>query len=90
MLKKDVNSLGVKALNNSTLKITLKNITPFFLEQLAHYTSWAVPKHIVEKYGKNWTKKENIVVSGAFIVEDWKPQTNFKLKKNPYFWDSKM
>jgi oligopeptide transport system substrate-binding protein len=87
--QKDVNSLGVKALNNSTLKITLKNITPFFLEQLAHYTSWAVPKHIVEKYGKNWTKKENIVVSGAFIVEDWKPQTNFKLKKNPYFWDSK-
>ena len=84
-----LSSLGVKALNDSTLKITLEDTTPYFLELLTHYTSFAVPSHTVKKHGKEWTKKENIVVSGAFKLEEWKPQTSLTVAKNQNFWDAK-
>ncbi len=84
-----VDMLGVKAINSSTLEITLLNSVPYFLEQLTHYTSWAIPEHVVTKHGKDWTKKENIVVSGAFKLEEWRVQTLIRLVKNPKFFDAK-
>ena len=85
----ELDTLGVKALNDSVLEIVLENSTPYFLEQLKSFSAWAVPSHTVKKYGKKWTKKENIVVSGAFILEEWKPQTSLTVIKNPLFWDAK-
>ena len=84
----NADSLGVKAKDDKTLVIELEDSTPYFLEQLTHYTSWAVPTHVVKKHGKEWTKKENIVVSGAFILDTWNPQTSLTVKKNPYFFDA--
>ncbi len=80
--------LWVTAIDAKTLVIELEEPTPYFLEQLTHYTSWAVPTHVVKKHGKLWTKKENIVVSGAFILDTWNPQTSLTVKKNPYFFDA--
>jgi len=84
----DADGLGVKATDDKTLVIELEDITPYFLEQLTHYTSWAVPPHVVKKHGKDWTKKENIVVSGAFTLESWNPQTSLTVVKNPAFFDA--
>lgn len=84
--KSDV--LGVKALNKDTLQITLASVTPYFLESLTHYTGWAVPKHVVEKHGKEWARKGNIVVSGAFTLESWVPNSKISLVKNDKFFDA--
>ena len=49
-------TLGVKAIDDQTLEITLEAPTPFFLSQLAHQTSYPVPKHVVEQHGDDWIK----------------------------------
>jgi len=80
--------LGVRAIDDRTLEITLKAPTPYFLTQLTHYTAWAVPKHKVEELGDDWVKPGQLVSNGAYTVEEWVPNTHVKLVKNPGFYDA--
>jgi oligopeptide transport system substrate-binding protein len=81
-----VDQLGVTALDENTLRIELDNPTPFFLELIAH-RCLPVRKDIIEEFGQKWTRPENIVVNGAFKLEEWKPQTSVKVVKNELFYD---
>ncbi|QQR37063.1 peptide ABC transporter substrate-binding protein [Devosia oryziradicis] len=80
--------LGVKAIDDKTLEITLEGPTPYFLGALTHYTAFPVPKHIVEKVGNDWTKVENIVSNGAYTPVEWVPGNYIKLAKSETYWDA--
>ena len=81
-------NLGVRAVDARTLEVTLKAPTPYFIEQLTHYTAFPVPKHLVEKFGDDWVKKENIASNGAYVLEEWVPNTQVRLSKNMDFYDA--
>ena len=81
-------NLGARAVDDKTLEITLKAPTPYFIEQLTHYTAFPVPKHLVEKHGDDWIKKENIASNGAYMLDEWVPNTHVRLVKNPDFYDA--
>ena len=85
---KDLDSLGVKAIDDKTLEITLENPTGYFLELLTHYTAFPVPKHVIEKYGPDWVKPGNIVSNGAFRIIEWTPNARVVAEKNPEFYDA--
>lgn len=82
-------TLGVRAVDDYTLEITLERPTPYFLDQLSHYTAYPLPKHVVEKYGKDWTDPGKMVSNGAFELTDWQPQSKIVAAKNPEFHDAK-
>ena len=82
-------TLGVRAVDAHTLEITLERPTPYFLDQLSHYTAYPLPKHVVEKYGKDWTDPGKMVSNGAFELSEWQPQTRIVALKNPEFHDAK-
>jgi len=84
----DVTQIGARAIDDKTLEIRLENPTPYFLEQLTHYTAWPVPKHVVEKHGNDWVKKEYIVTNGPYMLDEYIPNTHVKLVKNPKFYDA--
>ncbi len=86
--QKDLSQLGVKALDTHTLQITLKAHTPYFLDQLTHYTAYPLPQHVVEKHGNRWVKAGNMVSNGAYQLTEWLPQTHIKARKNPNFFDT--
>jgi oligopeptide transport system substrate-binding protein len=83
-----MDQLGVKALDDQTLEITLENATPYFLEQLTHYTAFPVPKHKVEELGADWIKPGNLVGNGAYTAAEWLPNSHLKLVKNDAFYDA--
>src|SRR5262249_53562270 len=56
--------VGARALDDRTLEITFRYQVPYIRELLTHYTSFAVPRHVVEKYGEAWTRAEHIVSNG--------------------------
>ncbi|MBR7513819.1 hypothetical protein KC219_27035, partial [Mycobacterium tuberculosis] len=58
--------LGVKAVDPHTVEFTLSGPTPYFLEMLAHQSSFPVKKAVIEKFGKDWIKPENMVSNGPF------------------------
>ncbi|HEX6141755.1 MAG TPA: peptide ABC transporter substrate-binding protein, partial [Geminicoccaceae bacterium] len=80
--------LGVRALDERTLEVTLESPTSYFIEQLTHYTAFPVPMHKVEELGDDWIKPGNIVANGPYVVEEWTPNTQVVAKKNPSFYDA--
>ncbi len=84
----DLTQLGVKALDDKTLEVTLENPTGYFLELMTHYTSFPVPKHVIDKLGPDWIKPGNIVGNGAFRIVEWTPNSRVVAEKNPEFYDA--
>jgi len=84
----DFNELGVKAIDDKTLEITLNASTPFFLDALTHYTAFPVPRHLVEKLGDDWTKIENVVGNGPYLIKEWLPGSYVRSEKNPDYYDA--
>jgi oligopeptide transport system substrate-binding protein len=74
-LPPDTAELGVKAIDDKTLEITLEAPTPYFLDALTHYTAYPVPKHVVEAHGDAWTNVENIVSNGPYQITEWSRST---------------
>ncbi|MEE8226422.1 MAG: peptide ABC transporter substrate-binding protein [Kiloniellales bacterium] len=77
--------LGVAALDDRTLQITLAAPTPYFLELLTHQTGLPVHAPSVEKHGADFVRPENMVSNGAFTLEEFTPNAHVKLVKNLNF-----
>lgn len=81
--------LGVEAVDDHTLKITLTAPTAYFLSLLTHQTSYPINRKAVEKYGDKFTAPGNLVSNGAYTLASFTPNDKIVLKKNPDFWDAK-
>ncbi|HVI71802.1 MAG TPA: peptide ABC transporter substrate-binding protein, partial [Pyrinomonadaceae bacterium] len=80
--------LGVEAIDNYTLRISLVQQAPFFLGLLAHQVFRIVPQKVVEKYGHLWTQPENIVTCGPFKIKTWIPYDKLVMERDPMYWDA--
>lgn len=83
-----VDDVAIKALDDRTLEVTLKEPVPYYLGSLTHYTAYPVPKHLVEKHGNEWIRLENIAVNGPYKPVEWVPGSHVKLAKNDKFYDA--
>jgi len=86
--KKDKSTLGVKAIDDYTLEVQLASSVPYFVMMMGHTTMMPVHQATVEKYGDNWTKAENFVGNGAFVVNKWVVNERLELVRNKYYWDN--
>ncbi|GBE06988.1 MAG TPA: peptide ABC transporter substrate-binding protein [Gammaproteobacteria bacterium] len=86
--KKPVDSLGVEAIDDSTLKITLKAATPYLLGLLNHSTTYPVHKGSVEKNGDKFSRPGKLVGNGAYVLKEWVVQSHVVLERNPMYWDN--
>jgi oligopeptide transport system substrate-binding protein len=86
--KADKDTLGVKALDANTLEIKLTTPLPYFVMMMGHTTVKPVHRATVEKFGDKWTKPENFVGNGAFVVDKWVVNERIELVPNKYYWDN--
>ena len=84
---KDVNTLGVKSINNQTLEIKLLTPDPSFIYKMTLIGAYPVPSKIIEKYGNNWTDIDKIATNGAYKISKIVHNGYVELEKNPYYWD---
>ena len=88
--KKDIDELGVKAVNDHTLKVELNKPIPYISELLAFATFMPQSEKVVNKYGEQYgTTAEKSIYNGPFKVEDWKVEDKIQLVKNKDYWDKK-
>ncbi len=85
--EKDPTKLGVRADGDHVLVATLENPTPFWLSVVAGGQYAPVPKHAVDAHGEKWTRPENIVSNGPYVLTEWKPRDRMEFRKNPHYWD---
>jgi oligopeptide transport system substrate-binding protein len=75
--------LGVRAIDDKTLEITLEHPAPYLPGLLTHYTTFPVPAHVVEQYGEAWIQPENIQVNGPYKLVYWRSGDQLVADKNP-------
>ncbi len=80
--------IGVEAVDDYTLRIKLYQPAPYFLGLLAHQFFRVVPQKVIEKYGNDWTRAENLVTSGAFKLAVHKPYDVLTVVRDPNYWDA--
>jgi len=80
--------VGVEAVDDYTLRITMRQPASYFLGLVPHQFFRVLPRKVIENYGGNWTKPENIVCSGAFKLAEHKPYNQLVVVRNPNFWDA--
>jgi oligopeptide transport system substrate-binding protein len=80
--------IGVEAVDDHTLRVTLMQPAPYFLGLVPHQFFRAFPRSVVEKHGRAWTKPENMVCSGPFTLEAHRPYNEIVVVKNPRYWDA--
>jgi oligopeptide transport system substrate-binding protein len=79
---------GVKALDASTLQVTLAHPAVYFLYDLTYPTFYAVEQNI--KVGALLTTTPSLVVgAGPWMLKDhtWQYRSKITLVPNPYYWE---
>ncbi|HEY5085590.1 MAG TPA: peptide ABC transporter substrate-binding protein, partial [Rhizomicrobium sp.] len=81
-------ALGVTTQDPRTLVVALEQPAPYLLEMLMHSSMMPVPRHVVEKHGRDWAKPGTYVCNGAFMPTEWIPNDHVAAVKNPRFFDA--
>lgn len=85
-----VEEVGVKAIDEKTLEVTLENPTPYFLELTAFYTYFPVNSKIAKANPKWYTEAGELYTSnGPFKMTEWAHGDTIVLEKNESYWDEK-
>ncbi|HEY9029537.1 MAG TPA: peptide ABC transporter substrate-binding protein [Burkholderiaceae bacterium] len=86
--KLPVTAMGVRAIDAGTLEVKTPGPLPFLPYLLANVQFSPVPRAVVEKYGREWTKPGNLVGNGAFVLKEWLVNSKVVEEKNPRYWDA--
>jgi len=84
----DFNEVGLEVIDDYTFRVTLENPTAFWLDLVAFHTLLPVNRKAVEEHGVKWTRPENIICNGPFMLTEWVPKAHITMVKNPNYYDS--
>ena len=89
--KADVSDLGVTALDNRTLKITLENNDPDFLNTLLEPACMPCNEIFFEKTGGRYgLATRYLLYNGPFYINNWADDASVSIRKNAdYYYDAK-
>ncbi|MBS1254179.1 MAG: Oligopeptide-binding protein OppA [Anaerolineales bacterium] len=82
----DIDTLGVKALDDYTVQFTLEAPASYFLAISSLWTLRPVPQWTIEEYGKDWTEPGNVVSNGPYMLKEWKYGEHLTFVKNPDYY----
>ncbi len=81
--------VGVKALDEKTLEITLGQVTPYFLKKLTNVCFYPVRLDVIEAGGETWATDDKVqVYNGPFTIKEWVKENSMTLVKNENYWDA--
>jgi len=84
-----IDDIGVKALDDQTLEVTLEAPCPYFLSLVASPTYFPVRKDIVEAAPERWAlSPETYIGNGPFKMSAWSEKESMTFVKNENYWDA--
>ncbi len=82
-------AVGVRAVDDRTLEVRLREPAPHFLELTSFFTYLPVPRKAVETGGERWADQpRTLVVNGPFRLKEWKRRDELVLEKNASYCDA--
>jgi oligopeptide transport system substrate-binding protein len=81
--------LGVKALDDQTLEVTLERPVPYFKSLMTFPTFYPQKEEFVTEKGDQYaSNSDNLLYNGPFVLTDWNGTgLSWKMVKNEHYWD---
>ncbi|MEG0773432.1 peptide ABC transporter substrate-binding protein [Clostridium sp.] len=87
--KAKAEDVGVKAIDDKTLEVTLEAPVPYFLSLTAFPTYYPVRKDVVEANPEKWAlSPETYICNGPFKMKEWKEKESMTFVPNENYWDA--
>ncbi|MDF0727914.1 peptide ABC transporter substrate-binding protein [Cytobacillus sp. S13-E01] len=81
--------LGVKAIDATTLEVTLERPVPYFDSLMTFPTFYPQNEKFVTEQGENYAlETENLLYNGPFVLSNWEHEVGWKMEKNADYWDA--
>ncbi|HSQ34220.1 MAG TPA: ABC transporter substrate-binding protein, partial [Peptostreptococcaceae bacterium] len=85
----DANGVGVKAIDDNTLQVTLNRPVNYFDKLMAFQVFYPQNEKVVKAQGDKYgTTLESVVYNGPFTLTTWKLEDSNTMTKNPNYWDA--
>lgn len=90
----DFAQVGIRTLDDRTLRLELAHPTPQLPAILAHPSCFPVHRGTITKFGamydrtSRWTRPGNLVGNGPFTLAEWRPGAWILVRKNPHYRDA--
>ena len=84
--EKDKSTLGIKALDDKTLEITLESPCAYFIEMCAFAALMPLRQDVVEG-NDNWTEPGKMVSNGPYKLTEWVHDSKIVMEKNEKYYD---
>lgn len=84
----DPNSVGVTALDDKTLKVTLEGPTPYFIDLTTYPTLFPIDKKVAEANPKWADSPQTYVCDGPFKLTEWVHNDHLTMIKNESYYDA--
>ncbi|APH14774.1 bacterial extracellular solute-binding s, 5 Middle family protein [Clostridium sporogenes] len=86
--KAKADEVGIKAIDDKTLEITLESPCAYFLKTTYFRVMYPQRQDIVEKYGEKYgTEVDKMIFCGPFKLKEWVHGNKIELEKNDKYWD---
>ncbi|GEM_PF-386098 len=84
---------GIKAVDDYTLQVTLKQASAYFIPQTALWSYWVVNQKVVgsNPLSSDWAQKAETMKgsgSGAYTVKEWVRNDHMVLEANDAYWNT--
>lgn len=84
-----VEELGVKAVDEKTLEVTVTQKVPYFFDLLTFASFYPQPSKFAEEQGENYAlEADTMLYNGPFTLAEWNHGEGWKLAKNDGYWDA--
>ena len=78
--------VGIKALDETTLQVTLERPTPYFLDLTSFPTYVPVPSHALAQFDRWKEGASEVISNGPFCIKNRTSHQQILLQKNDLFW----
>lgn len=87
--EKAAEELGIKALDEQTLEVTLSGSNPLLLQNLTFPSFLPQNQEFVEGQADQYAlEANNLLFNGPFMLSEWKHDESWQYEKNPDYWDA--
>lgn len=80
--------LGVEALDEKTLRVTLSKPVPYLIPMLLHTSLKPVNPWALKRFGDKWTLPQNYVSNGPYRLKNWVVNERLVLERNERYRDN--
>lgn len=83
-----LDALGISAPDDHTVVYKIDAPRPYFPAMTTFPTTFPQHRATIEEHGSNWTKPENMVSNGAYVLSEYVPAEKLVRVRNENYWNN--